>query len=150
MGADGYGYPDDRTCSTLGTTQAKEETFASRGNLIYEDGSGSGEGLQWYAEDLLLLKEKLSAIPSQCFDPTCYTHEHCWVYQNRNENTHTKHCDGCGAAFDSTEAHEAVSEERCAISFGGREYPGGNLFVTVAGSGCGKQDIRCRIIRWTQ
>ena len=112
------------TCSTLGTVQAKEETFASRGNLIYVDGSRSREGLAWYMEDLLLLKEKLSTIPSQCFDPACYTHEHCWVYQDMNENTHTKHCDGCGAAFDSTGAHVAVREERCVISHGGREYPG--------------------------
>lgn len=111
-------------CSTLGTAQAKEETLASRGNLIYEDAGGDTEGLKWYAEDLLMLKEKLAAIPSQCFDPACYTHEHCWVYQDIDENTHTRHCDGCGAAFDSTDAHVAVREERAVISCNGQEYSG--------------------------
>lgn len=111
-------------CTTFGTAQAKEDTLASRGSLIYEAGKGRTERLEWYAEDLLLLKEKLSTIPDHCFDPACYTHVHNWVYQNINESTHTKHCDGCGSAFDSTGVHAAVREERCVISHAGQAYPG--------------------------
>lgn len=111
-------------CTTLGTAQAKEETLASRGCIIFEDSKGGTERLEWNAEDLLLLKEKLASIPEQCFDPACYTHDHNWVYQNINESTHTKHCDGCGAAYDSISAHMAAYEERCVISHNGREYPG--------------------------
>lgn len=112
------------TWSALGTAQAKEETLASHGNFIYENSGRNGERLEWYAEDLLLLKEKLSTIPEQCFDPACYTHEHCFVYRDITENTHTKHCEECGAAFDSISAHAAVREERCTISHGGKEYLG--------------------------
>lgn len=109
------------SCTTLGTAQAKEEAFASRGSLVFED---NRERLEWNTEDLLLLKEKLSSIPGQCFDPACYTHDHNWVYQDINESTHTKHCDECGSVFDSISAHMAAREERCVITHNGREYPG--------------------------
>lgn len=121
-------------CTTLGTAQAKEEAFASRGSLVFEDNRGR---LEWNTEDLLLLKEKLSSIPNQCFDPACYTHDHNWVYQDINESTHTRHCDGCGSAFDSISGHMAVREECCVISHDGREYPGQKFICT-----CGWQWMR--------
>lgn len=120
--------------ATLGTVQAKEENLASRGSLVYEDDRGKTE---WYAEDLLWISEKLSSIPEQCYDPARYTHEHDWVYRDINDKTHTRHCDGCGAAYDITNTHKAVREERCVIAHGEGSYSGRNYICE-----CGWQWMR--------
>lgn len=120
--------------ATLGTAQAKEETFVSRGSLIYEDGKGK---TAWCAEDLLLISEKLSSIPERCYDPARYTHDHNWVYRDINDKMHTRHCDGCGTAYDITNTHKAVREERCVIPHGEGSYSGRNYICE-----CGWQWVR--------
>lgn len=108
-------------CATTGTAQAKEETFASHGSLVYENGR---EKIAWYAEDLLLLKEEISSIPEQSYDPVSHTHNHFWIYQDINEKTHTRHCEGCGNTLDTISSHTAVKEENCVISYKEKTYPG--------------------------
>lgn len=107
------------SCTMTGKVQAKEEAFSSRGSLLYEDAAGR---VEWCAEDLLLLRNKLSSIPKQCYDPACYTHEHRFTYQAVNDRTHTRHCDGCGESFDLVNEHAAMRKERCTISHEGRNY----------------------------
>lgn len=104
-----------------GTVQAKEETIVSGGSLIYEDNRGR---MEWFAEDLVLLREKLSSVSGQCYEPSCYTHDHNWVYRDINDKTHTRHCDGCGNAYDLINSHTASQEESCVISYGEKTYQG--------------------------
>ncbi len=92
----------------------------SHGSLIYEDERG---GADLYAADILLLNEKLSSIPEQCFDPLRYAHTHIWEYREINERTHTRHCADCGDANDLTGAHRAERWERDTIFYGGKSYP---------------------------
>lgn len=108
-------------CATTGTAQAKEETFASGGSLVYENREGK---IAWYAEDLLLLREEISLIPEQSCDPVSHTHSHFWIYQDINEKTHTRHCEGCGNTLDTISSHTAVQEENCIISYKETTYPG--------------------------
>lgn len=50
--------------------QAKAiQTVVSHGNLVYEGKRGNA---CLYAADILLLEEKISTIPAQCFDPASY------------------------------------------------------------------------------
>lgn len=96
------------------------QTSVSHGNLIYEEGYRNA---CFYAEDILLLEEKLSSIPEQCFDPLCYAHTHNWEYCRINERTHTRHCAECGEANDLTSAHRADRWESDTISHEGKTYP---------------------------
>ena len=96
------------------------QTSVSHGNLIYE---GGYRNACFYAEDILLLEEKLSSIPEQCFDPLCYAHTHNWEYCQINERTHTRHCAECGEDNDLTSVHRADGWESDTIIHEGKTYP---------------------------
>lgn len=107
---------------TKETKQAMPETeTVSRGNLIYRQGE---KGVQIYEADFLLLQNRLSTIPDTVFEPACYTHTHRWEYLRINEETHTRHCETCGNAFDLVGVHKAERQENCTLSYDGAEYPG--------------------------
>lgn len=93
----------------------------SHGTIIYTEG---GENAGFYAADILLLEEKISAVPERCFDPACYAHDHKWEYRGINERTHTRHCADCGDANDLTCAHRANGWESTVIHYEGKTYPG--------------------------
>lgn len=57
------------SCTAVGTAQAKEKSIASRGGIVYQQ---DGMEVALYAEDLLLLRDKLSTIPEDTFDPKSY------------------------------------------------------------------------------
>lgn len=96
------------------------QTSVSHGNLIYEE---EYRNASLYAEDILLLEEKLSSIPERCFDPFCYSHTHYWEYCRINERTHTRHCADCGEANDLTSVHRADRWESDTIFHEGKTYP---------------------------
>lgn len=108
-------------CGAAETVQAKGAEMSSRGAIVYQD---NGEKAEIYAADLLILKEKLDTIPDEVFSPSYYAHTHQWEYRNVNDRTHTKHCKKCGDAYNLTNAHQAVREEDCTITSGGKEYSG--------------------------
>lgn len=94
---------------------------ASAGNIIYSDGSGV---LAFYGEDIALLEGKIATIAGGQYDPAVYSHIHQWKYIDVNDQTHTKHCDLCGAAYDTINAHTAGAKEPCVISQGEAVYDG--------------------------
>ncbi len=114
--------------------QAKETAPSFRGSIIYQQ---EGKEAAWYVEDLILLEDRLSAMPEDTFDPACYTHTHRWEYRDINEKTHTRHCAVCGSAYDLTAAHTARQEEDCPIDFEGETYPG-RRYTCI----CGYQWVR--------
>ena len=101
--------------------EAKEISLSSQGNMIYQEGDRQAA---IYIEDLLLLRDKLSGIPMENFDPIRYTHTHSWEYRDVNKETHTRHCALCGTAFDLVSRHKAERMESCLISSGGEDCPG--------------------------
>lgn len=96
------------------------QTSVSHGNLIYGEGYRNAS---LYAEDIILLEEKLASIPERCFDPLCYAHTHNWEYCQINERTHTRHCEDCGEANDLTSVHRADRWEIDTIFHEGKTYP---------------------------
>lgn len=95
--------------------------LSSRGSLIYHEGE---KGAQIYAADFLLLRDRLNTIPDTVFEPACYTHTHRWEYLHINGETHTRHCEFCGEAYDLVDKHRAERRESCMLSYQGAEYPG--------------------------
>lgn len=95
--------------------------LSSQGNLVYREAE---KGAQIYASDFLLLRNMLDTIPDMVYEPACYTHTHRWAYINVNGETHTRHCEFCGNAFDLVGAHRAERKENCTLSYDGAEYPG--------------------------
>ncbi|MDE6405202.1 MAG: hypothetical protein K2M20_06090 [Lachnospiraceae bacterium] len=95
--------------------------LSSRGSLVYQAGKRDAAV---YAADLLLLHEKIAAIPEEGFDPVRYTHTHQWEYRDVNEKTHTRHCGLCGDAFDLVCAHSVSHEEDGILHHEGAAYPG--------------------------
>ena len=93
----------------------------TRGNLVYRQ---KETGAQVYAADFLLLQDWLSTIPDTVFEPACYTHTHRWEYLDINGETHTRHCEICGSAYDLVGAHKAKEMENCTFSYDGAEYAG--------------------------
>ncbi len=100
---------------------ASARALASHGNLVY---GGTRGGASLYAADILLLEEKISTIPEQCFDPVCYTHTHHWEYCQINEKTHTRHCADCKENGDLTSPHRIDRWERDTIFYEGKTYAG--------------------------
>lgn len=101
--------------------ERENSNIKSYGSIIYKDSSGS---IELYAEDIALLQEKLASVPDEIFDPILYSHMHEWKYININRTTHTRHCDGCGSAYDIVSEHEAAVSKICTIMYDGQEYPG--------------------------
>lgn len=95
--------------------------LASRGSLVYRE---EEKGAQIYAADFLLLRDRLDTIPDTVFEPACYAHTHRWKYLHVNGETHTRHCESCGDAFDLVSAHRAKQRENSTLSHEGVEYPG--------------------------
>lgn len=95
--------------------------LSSKGNLVYREAEN---GAQIYASDFLLLRNMLDTIPNMVYEPACYTHTHRWEYIHVNGETHTRHCEFCGNAFDLVDAHRAARKESCTLSYNGAEYPG--------------------------
>lgn len=95
--------------------------LSSRGSLVYRE---EEKGAQIYAADFLLLRDRLNTIPDTVFEPACYTHTHRWEYLHVNGETHTRHCESCGDAFDLVDQHRAERRESCTLSYQGAEYPG--------------------------
>lgn len=95
--------------------------LSSRGSLVYREAK---KGAQIYAADFLLLRDRLNTIPDTVFEPACYTHTHRWEYLHVNGETHTRHCESCGDAFDLVDQHRAERRESCTLSYQGAEYPG--------------------------
>lgn len=93
----------------------------SYGSIVYEDPNGS---VKIYADDIVLLQEKLASVPDEIFDPILYSHTHVWEYINITDQSHTKHCDGCGEKYDLVNQHSAMETEECTIFSDGKEYPG--------------------------
>lgn len=93
----------------------------SQGSLVYKE---EEHGVQIYAADFLILKEKLDTIPDMLFEPACYTHVHQWEYRDVNEKTHTRHCESCGNGLDLVRTHKAERREECVFSHDGAEYFG--------------------------
>lgn len=106
---------------SIKTVEAKEIVLSSRGNMIYQE---SDRQAAIYIEDLLLLRDKLSGIPEENFDPIRYTHTHSWEYRDVNKETHTRRCSLCGPAFDLVSRHKAERTESCLISSGTEDCPG--------------------------
>ncbi len=106
---------------SIKTVEAKEIVLSSRGNMIYQE---SDRQAAIYIEDLLLLRDKLSGIPEENFDPIRYTHTHSWEYRDVNKETHTRRCSLCGPTFDLVSRHKAESTESCLISSGAEACPG--------------------------
>lgn len=94
---------------------------ASVGNITYRDGSGV---LTLYGEDIALLEGKIASIEVCQYDPAVYSHTHQWKYIDLNGQTHTRHCDLCGAAYDTINAHTVDMKEPCTISQGEAVYDG--------------------------
>lgn len=103
------------------TSELGSSNIKSCGSIIYQDSSGS---MELYAEDIALLQEKLSSVPNEIFDPVLYSHIHEWEYINVNRDTHTRHCAGCGSAYDMVSAHDVAASKVCTITYNGKEYPG--------------------------
>lgn len=56
-------------CVTKAAPQNQTKEIKSTGNIFYESSTGS---VRLYAEDIMLLKEKLASIPEEIFDPIYY------------------------------------------------------------------------------
>lgn len=100
---------------------APEIELKSYGNIIYEDENGT---VQLYADDIALLKEKISSIPEDIFDAGIYSHVHEWKYINVNEETHTRTCEKCGSQHDITNTHKPVKSEECSLEYHSKIYDG--------------------------
>lgn len=94
---------------------------ASVGSITYRDGSGV---LTFYGEDIALLEGKIASIEGGQYDPAVYSHIHQWKYIDVSGQTHTRHCDLCGVAYDTINAHTAGTKESCTISQGEAVYDG--------------------------
>lgn len=93
----------------------------SVGNITYRDGSGV---LALYGEDIALLEGKIASIKGGQYDPAVYSHIHQWKYIDVNGQTHTRHCDLCGAVYDTINVHTASTKEPCTISQKEATYDG--------------------------
>lgn len=105
---------------TIPKMQAEAAHPVSHGTFIYAEGK---DAVSLYASDILLLEERISAVPDCCFDPACYAHIHRWEYCGINERTHTRHCADCGTSNDLTSVHRAEHCENDTISYEGQSYP---------------------------
>lgn len=104
-----------------GAVQAKETGLLSRGSIICQQDDTEAA---LYAEDLIFLKNQISSIPEDTFDPARYMHTHQWEYRDINEKTHTKHCSICGTIYDLTSTHTVKQEENYPITYKGGTYSG--------------------------
>ena len=93
----------------------------TRGCITYTDGGGT---VRIYKEDFTLLAQKISSIREEAFNPAIYSHVHTWKYTDLNDRTHTVHCDLCGEAYDTTNAHMQNTKESFEIVHGGNTYAG--------------------------
>ena len=100
---------------------ADAEGITSYGSIVYKDETGA---VGIYAEDIVLLHEKLASVSDEIFAPILYSHPHAWEYIDINEKEHTKHCDGCGSKYDVTDHHNATEKREYTISFDGQDFAG--------------------------
>lgn len=107
--------------SATGSSETDGTALNSYGSIVYEDATGS---VKIYAEDIVLLQEKLASLPDEIFDPVLYSHTHVWEYINITDQSHTEHCNGCGVKYDLVNPHTAAETEPCTISYDGQEFSG--------------------------
>lgn len=103
------------------SSEADERAVKSYGTIVYEDKNGS---VRFYAEDIILLQEKLASIPEEIFDPVLYSHTHVWEYIDVTDRSHIKHCDICGSRYDLINEHSEAAVKACTITLNGHDYPG--------------------------
>lgn len=99
--------------------ETSEINMRSYGNIMYEDENGS---VKIYAEDIEFLKEKLSSLPEDIFNPEFYSRIHEWKYIDVNEKTHTQQCGVCNTII--TNAHKAIEQEKCNFTYDNKTYDG--------------------------
>ena len=102
-------------------SEEKSSSIKSSGNIVYQSAAGS---VELYTEDIAFLQERLASVPEKIFSPVLYSHSHSWKYIDITSKSHTKHCAGCGSAYDMIEAHKASTVRSCMISYEGEEYIG--------------------------
>lgn len=102
------------------TAEARVDA-ASVGNIIYEN---EGDSVAIYTEDISLLKNTLSSVRAEVYDPASYGHVHKWEYTDITESTHTEQCLQCSSSEKLVNAHTEASKEKCVIAYDGNDYPG--------------------------
>lgn len=99
-----------------------EINIGSYGSIVYQDANGS---VEIYAEDIVLLQEKLESIPEDIFTPAFYSSIHDWQYIDKNEETHTRRCNICGTTIRNM--HIAMSYEENSFVYNYNMYDGYNF-----------------------
>lgn len=94
----------------------------SYGNIIYEDENGF---VKIFAEDISFLKDEISSLPKDIFEPVFYSHNHDWKYVGVSEENHTRQCNICGTVI--TNVHRATDHKECSFVYNNKTYAGYDL-----------------------
>lgn len=92
-------------------------TVRSYGNIVFESKNGM---INLQGSDIAYLRDKLSSIPTDVYDPGYYTHLHEWDFENITESTHSRKCMVCG--YEIEEECDFLSYSETGDDMGGAWY----------------------------